>query len=419
MGDRGTGVSNARYFRYDRRMDAIVLDGHLKSALSAVRSLGAAGMHVSVGAERATAMALHSRYAEERFIYPSPYTDQKAFIDALIREAMRRGGKPVVFAFSDATFLSLYAYRETLKDVVTITFPPEKSMEIAFDKAATYSLARVSGVPTIPTHMIETADEVRRLADTLTYPVVVKARRSVAWKEGVGIFGTASFVHDGGELEARFFACKHATGESPLIQTFIRGDEYGVEMLAHEGVPYAIVAHHRLRSLSPTGGAAVLKETLYDGVLKDTLVAHAQTLVEKLAWTGPIMVEFKVDQDSRTPYLMEINGRFWGSLPLSVFAGVDMPFLYYNYLTAHVMPSVVAKGKEGIVSVHRMGYFANLFSVLFSRSRMRPLLFPKRSSVVRDIFALRRHVLDDVWTWADPKPVFAEIIDLIKTKLLP
>jgi hypothetical protein len=37
------------------------------------------------------------------------------------------------------------------------------------------------------------------------------------------------------------------------------------------------------------------------------------------------MVEFRVDDASGRHWLLEINGRFWGSLPLAVHAGADFP----------------------------------------------------------------------------------------------
>ena len=37
------------------------------------------------------------------------------------------------------------------------------------------------------------------------------------------------------------------------------------------------------------------------------------------------MVEFKEDTATGTPYLMEVNGRFWGSLQLGIDADVDFP----------------------------------------------------------------------------------------------
>ncbi len=39
------------------------------------------------------------------------------------------------------------------------------------------------------------------------------------------------------------------------------------------------------------------------------------------------MVEFKTDERTGEPVLMEINGRFWGSLQLAIDAGVDFPRL--------------------------------------------------------------------------------------------
>ncbi len=395
-------------------MQAIILDGQLKSALSAVRSLGKAGADLAVGAERETGMSLHSKYTNRRFTYPSPYTDQAGFIRAVKAEAVRMGGKPVVYTFSDATYLSLYAEREGLAECMTLVFPDSKSVEIAYDKGATYSLARVSGISTIPMYIPETKEEVTRQSETLKYPVVIKTRKSVTWKDGVGIFGSASFVQSKEELQTKFLDLKSKLGEAPLIQDMLFGEEYGVEMLAKEGEIFARVTHHRIRSLSPTGGASVLKETLRESALKSQLEAYAQKLVEKLSWSGPIMVEFKVDSDTRTPYLMEINGRFWGSLPLSVIAGVDMPYLYFLMATGGELPKDIVTAREGVVSNHFSGDVQHLLRVLFARDPMRKLLYPKRMKAMRDFCVLPIGTKSDVFSISDPKPSIMEIIDNLK-----
>ena len=50
------------------------------------------------------------------------------------------------------------------------------------------------------------------------------------------------------------------------------------------------------------------------------------------------MVEFRDDGDGE-PWLMEVNGRFWGSLELAVTAGVDFPALWTGLLRgARVRP---------------------------------------------------------------------------------
>lgn len=399
----------------DTMKSAIILDGHIKSALIAVRSLGAAGIEVSVGSTRKTAMSMHSKYARHQFIYPSPYADEKAFVEAVELEAVRLGGKPVVYAFSDATLLALYRNRAVLDEVVTISWPSPQSMEIAFDKAATYSLARVSGVPTIHTYTPTTHDELSRVAESLTYPAVVKTRRSVTWRDGKGIFGTASFVLDAKSLHACFLDIEDRVGEAPLIQDFIHGEEYGVEMLTHEGEAYALLVHHRIHSLSPTGGASVLKETLLEGDLRQMLIEYATVLAKKLSWTGPIMVEFKVDADTREPYLMEINGRFWGSLPLAVHSGVDVPLLYFKAQEGE-FPSRCIEGREGVRSTHFLGDVLHLMRVLFVRDRMRKFVYPKRIQTLRNFF-MPSHAYQDVWSLSDLKPGFMEMVDMIQSRL--
>ncbi len=47
------------------------------------------------------------------------------------------------------------------------------------------------------------------------------------------------------------------------------------------------------------------------------------------------MVEYKVDERTGVPILMEINGRFWGSLQLAIDAGVDFPRLLLECAAGH------------------------------------------------------------------------------------
>lgn len=390
----------------------IVLDGSQKSMLAVVRSLGVHKIPLYVGAERSSAPALHSKYVGERFVYPSPYEDREAFI-AKVKEVAKLCEKPpVVFCVSEVIHLTLYDYREELKDVLVLTVPPERSVEVVFDKLGTYGEAKVHGVPVIQTHVLIRKDEVERLGGKIEYPAVVKPRRSVSWKNGKGIPDTASFVHSKKELLERFFAVRETTGEDPLIQPLMKGEEYGYTLLVHAGEPFAEVAHHRIRSMSPTGGASVVKETVTDGAVFQKMREYVYTLTRELSWSGPIMFEFKVDEDTHEPYLMEINGRWVGSLPLSVAAGVDLPWLYYQYVTTGQVPEHTMQASPDTVSRHFLGDVRHLVRVLFSRDAMRPILYPSRRMAVRDFWRGWWRMKSDVWSWRDPMPFFWEYIDI-------
>ncbi|MDA8597034.1 ATP-grasp domain-containing protein [Candidatus Pacebacteria bacterium] len=391
----------------------IVLDGNNKSALAVVRSLGMQNREVYAGAERSSAMSLHSRYVTESFTYPSPYSDRVGFVTAIVALASRCSSPPVLYALSEATYLALYDARAEFDGIALLSTPPQISVEIAFDKVATHGEAKVHGVPVVKTHLVTNRAEVEALAKTLTYPAVVKPRRSVSYKAGRGVQDTASFVHTPEELLGKFFSLRDQSGEEPIIQPFMKGEEYGFSVLAHDGSVFAESAHHRIRSLAPTGGASVVKETLTEGSVFSNMRSCAYTLTKALAWSGPMMFEFKVDSDTQQPQLMEINGRWYGSLPLAIAGGVDLPWLYYQYLTAGVIPEDVAKIQSEVVTRHWLGDVRHLFSVLTKRDKMRAHLYPSRQMALRDFWQTQPGTKSDVWRWRDPLPAVWEVLDSI------
>lgn len=383
-------------------MYAVVLDGELKSALAAVRALGRAGRKVSVGSTRATAMAGFSRYARDRFTYPDPKEDQDRFIAYVIKAASQFPEPPVIFAFSDATFLTLVAHRKELEAVAKLILPPMKAVAVAFDKAATYELARKLGVPTIPELILE---------DVREFPVVVKPKTSVSWATGQGRFGTATIATDSATLMAAVAAIREQTGEAPIAQQFVRGTEYGVECLALEGEVSKVFVHERLRSLSPRGGAATVKRAVTEHPAMVAMVQHTRVLIRELSWSGPVMVEWKLDSATGTPLLMEINGRFWGSLPLPERAGVSFTLGYDVLARGYAAPK--AKAIKPVTTQHFLGDCRWLWRVLTAKDPLRPVLYPSRARAVWAFLKTTVTVPGDVFTVTDPLPFLIEYIDVL------
>ena len=233
------------------------------------------------------------------------------------------------------------------------------------------------------------------------------------WNEGVGIFGTARIVVNSAELEREFENIIQQTGEAPLIQPLIQGDEYGVEMIADSGRVYARAVHRRIRSMSPRGGASVVKETVSENELTTRMCWHAVALVEKLSWSGPIMVEFKVDKTINKPLLLAINGRFWGSLPLAIAAGVDMPFLWHQRVRGISEDSEIIISRAGVRTFHFLGEVRWLLQVLFARDTLRSLLYPSRISALIAFLTPSLGAKSDTFRLSDLKPGIMEYIDVV------
>ena len=80
-------------------------------------------------------------------------------------------------------------------------------------------------------------------------------------------------------------------------------------------------AHERVHEYPLTGGASSYRRSINPPA---AMLQDAQKLLTALHWHGVAMVEFKIDTKGQH-WLMEINPRLWGSLALSIDAGVDFP----------------------------------------------------------------------------------------------
>lgn len=71
------------------------------------------------------------------------------------------------------------------------------------------------------------------------------------------------------------------------------------------------------------------------------VLAACESLLDRLQWVGVAMIEGKRDERTGKWYVMEINGRFWGSLQLAIDSGVDFPAILLRAALggAHVPPT--------------------------------------------------------------------------------
>jgi len=157
----------------------------------------------------------------------------------------------------------------------------------------------------------------------LGFPLVVKPHRSrVATAKGWKSCDV-TFANDAGALAQEL--SRRGAHEFPIIlQERIVGPGLGVFAHYHRGRLVTLFSHRRIRERPPWGGLSVLSESVpLDPEARDAAVA----LLDDLQWHGVAMVEFKRDDRDGRAKLMEINGRFWGSLQLAIDAGVDFPQL--------------------------------------------------------------------------------------------
>ncbi len=385
----------------------LVTDGTQRSALAVVRSLGKAGHTVFVCSPRVPSLAGSSRYsfAEARvpdaLIAPADYATEVTLL-------VDRWRVDTLIPITEASLLALLPERSTLG--AAIPFPEEHVFRAITDKHAVLTAASELGIAT-PRQLVLGARSDARLIDAagIEFPVVLKPSRSVG--EHDGHRHALAVMHAATADALRLAIDSLDDAAFPLlVQQRIVGPGTGIFLLVWDGVVRAAFAHQRLREKPPSGGISVYSQSI---AANPALLEKSKQLLQRMDWNGVAMVEYKLDASTGVPYLMEVNGRFWGSLQLAIDAGVDFPALLVAASTGEPMPPVTTYR----VGARSRWWWGDVDQLLarWRRSDAELALPPDAPSKLRatlEFFSvLQPHNRSDVFRVRDVKPFVRETLD--------
>ncbi len=297
----------------------LVTDGEQRSALAVVRSLGHRGHMIHVASHEKRPLAGASRYTAGTWRVPDPLANPPGYV-AAIDELVTRLAPGIILPITEAALRALLPERNRWPGV-TIPWPGADRFAAISDKGTVLRAASELGLAVPKQWEVATPAAPLPVLDPGEFPVVVKPHASVG--SGSAIKFGVTHAEDAGALN-RALRQLPAAAWPVLVQERIVGDGLGVFLLRWEGRTVAAFAHRRIREKPPSGGVSVCAESV---ALDPALQRLAEQLLDHFDWNGVAMVEFKEDRATGTPILMEVNGRFWGSLQLAVDAGVDFPSL--------------------------------------------------------------------------------------------
>lgn len=292
----------------------LVLDGHSRAALETLQSLGRAGVQVDLAAEAQDCLAMHSRYVSRKLQQPS----QKHAADfaAWLREQDKLRNYTLIVPATETSLLGLRQLDENDPLRRKAFIAGDKALEIALDKEKTWQLAHQLSVPTPAGVLFSTLSEIGLLQQ---FPVVLKPTHSKVMIDGILRTLAVAIVQNESERQEQLRQWLPVTPVQQ--QEYISGRGVGVELLFNHGKKIWHFAHERVHEYPLTGGASSYRRSIDP---PQAMLHDAEKLLTALNWHGVAMVEFKMDTKGQF-WLMEINPRLWGSLALSIDAGVDFP----------------------------------------------------------------------------------------------
>ena len=366
-------------------------------ALTIARSLGRRGVRV-VCLGSSNGLAQHSRFCSESRPLPS----DKDLLASTVLDLTLSQHISHIMATTDASMQRLNQHRETLSQHAILLFPEAQKCELALHKDKTLGIAANLNIPIPKTLIIRNLSDVAN-AEGLEFPVVLKPRHQDVSKP----------ASDGLPFKIRYSATYEdlitqlepfrQTGDYPLIQEYCGGHGVGVEVLMHAGQPILMFQHERVREFPVSGGVSTCcKSVALDSQLQDWSVG----LLRAMEWEGVAMVEFRKDNQTGRVVLMEVNGRFWGSLPLAVQAGCDFPYeLYRTSLPGYCWaePTTYTVGRQSRLLVAETKWL------------MQSIRGPRwRQAILEYFAAFRPSMKYYVWRWDDPLPAIWAFLNRIR-----
>jgi len=378
-------------------MRILITDGNERAALAAARSLIRAGHTVGVTAPSRLSLAGVSRGVQSHALATDPLTHPADYA-AELGGVTRQLGTTVLLAMTDASIEAVLEHRSAFPPGVVLPFPDLAIYRAASDKAHLLALARDCGFGVPETRIVATPGDCDARVPEDFFPAVVKPHRSVVTAAGVRRKLMVTPVSSAVECRRALAALPRAAFPV-LLQRRVAGVGEGFFALRWGGRTVAMFAHRRLREKPPTGGVSVYRESI---PLDERLVGPGLRLLDALDWQGVAMIECKREDETGRQVVMEINGRFWGSLQLAIDAGVDFPSLLVRCAAGEIVPER-RDYRTGVRSRWFWGDMDQLYLRLKAGgSRLRALIDFLRVSP--------RHDRSEIWRWRDPAPFVVETL---------
>ena len=383
----------------------LVLGADSPIGLTAVRELGARGVPVIAHGRSDRALGRFSRFAQSFVLDTRP-------LAAWLPGYAATHGLGAVMAVSEGHLIELAALPGKLGACRMLT-PDAERLGLVLDKTRTFEVARKLGIAVPGDWQPQQGQDHAARAAQLAYPVAIKWADPNAVQAGLTAAGIdlekVEYAADATQLTA-ILAHYDALGSWPLVQQYCPGYGFGQMLHMASGQATLRFQHRRLREFPPSGGVS----SFCTSVPMDqhsAQMAQSEALLAALGWEGPAMVEYRFDPASGTYWLMEINGRLWGSVPLAWHCGAHFAWETYRC-------GVLGERGPGAgpVRQRRARYVIpdTKRTVLVLRDRALPL--GQRLAALARFFLdfLDPRVRYYVWSLRDPGPLLGDLAGIVR-----
>ena len=398
MADVAPSPASSRREAVRERPTVLIVGAEPRKIVTIARSLDRAGVQCVVVVPRGQSLRVSSRAFADVSRLRGDVAESAGVLVRLARSERAQWVVPT----SDSSLQVITAAYHELSQLCAVGSPPPHIVQRVLDKSITLSVAERCGVPVPTSVTIARASDLDAALAGVRFPIIAKPGDKS--RKSSHDFKTRTFT-SANELR-QLFSTQSRFGEGLLFQTYHAGQGVGIELLMSKGEVLVSFQHRRLSENPPSGGVAVVAVA---EAVNPVLLDYSTRLLRALEWEGVAMVEFRHDAATGDTALMEVNGRFWGSLPLNTAAGVDFP-LYAWQLSQGIVPSPPASYPVGMRVRWTAGSLERASHVFADLPEDRITVGNALRQLAADFAPGTRSAM---WNWSDPLPAIQEVAHVL------
>lgn len=317
---------------------AVVLScrGGEQGSLGLVRSLGRAGIRVTLLTENPTDHALASKYTTRAVHVESFKNDPDEVVTQLLNLAKQEPVPPVIFPSSDPDLELISERRDELEGHYLFTTPSPAVVTTCLDKGRFFEFALEREFPIAKTRIPKTLDDLDGVADEFDFPVILKPLHPSSWMQPeirqLVERKKAVVVEDEHDLRELFGRIAEL-GSEVVVQEYIPGRDDALQSvhvcMSSAGEPLGWFVGRKIRTYPAFAGIGCSVVSESNQALVDTSV----DILQRSGYQGVALLQYKQHAVSGCHVLLEINARASSWNHLATECGVNIPELAYQDAT--------------------------------------------------------------------------------------
>jgi protein-tyrosine-phosphatase/predicted ATP-grasp superfamily ATP-dependent carboligase len=299
-------------------MNILLLCANDRACYSLAKSYSNYGYHVTVLNDQHHPVA-HSRFVRKFITINSSFTHQTSEAAAEIKQVLTLEGFDCLIPVNDiALTLCIHYMGDWSNHTQVLNINSPEVERFCVNKFELLQLAQCEGLPVPATTLVTQISEIDHFVSISKFPVIAKPVQS---KKMIGecIYSYSVKKFSNAATLRNFL--REKVPSVPVMLQEVLGEGFGVgyNFMSKDGEVIQSYAHQRLNEAWGGGQSSYRKSIPIDNF---NLHQLSRKLIKKTKWSGIAMLEYRVING--IPFIMEINGRPWGSIEVGTYSGVPL-----------------------------------------------------------------------------------------------